>query len=53
MQSAHEGKFFTLMALHAGQNVIQGAHGLANIRSFVEHHALRPSTHGRIGEFGT
>jgi hypothetical protein len=46
------GTFLRVMGLHPLEDVIKGSDG-GDVRPFVQHDALRPMTHGRVGDLRT
>jgi hypothetical protein len=40
------------MRLHPAQDVVEDAHGVGQMRALVEHHALGPLAHRRVGDLG-
>jgi len=44
--------FLDLMVLHSLEDVIQGCHRITQVRSLIEHHALRAAPHRGVGDLG-
>src|SRR5208282_6153768 len=49
---AQARRLLGLVVLHAAQDVVERAHCRDDVRSFVQHHALRTFSHRRVGDLG-